>query len=58
MGLKVDLARADINSNSATCSKLRNKSQIPDTVEENNLPPTQANNNTHDDGAATPSNLY
>ena len=55
--LEVDLASVDINNSYATHSKLRNESQISDTAEENNLPPTQTSNNTHGDEEATPSNL-
>ena len=47
----------DIYSSYATNSKLRNKPQISDVAKENNLPPKQASNDTHDDGAATPLNL-
>ena len=52
------MASVDINNNYATHSKSRNKSQIPDVAEENNLPPTQASNIIHDDEAATPSKPY
>ena len=51
-GLEVDLASVDINSSYATHSKLRNKSEIPDAAEDNNLPPTQACNDTHIDETA------
>ena len=57
VGLEVDLASVDINSGYATCSKLRNKSQTPDTAKENNLSLTPASNNMHDDEAATSLNL-
>ena len=53
VGLEVDLASVDINSGYATHGKLRKKPQIPDTAKENNLPFTQASNNTHNGGAAT-----
>ena len=42
----------------ATHSKSRNKSQLPDGAKENNSPPTQASNDTHYDEAAFPSNLH
>ena len=58
VGLEVDFASVDINSSYTTHSKSRNKSQIPDTAEENNLLPIQASNNTHGDKAATLSNLH
>ena len=57
-GLEVDFTSVDINNSYTTCHKSRNKSQIPDTAEENNLPPTQASKNTHGDDAAMPSNPH
>ena len=56
-GLEVDLTDVDINSSYAIHSQSRNKSQIPESASENNLPSTPATNNTHDDGTATSSNL-
>ena len=56
-GLEVDITSADISSSYATHITSRNKHHISDTSKENNLPPTQTDNDTHDDGAATPSNL-
>ena len=58
VGLEVDFTSVDINSSYAIHSKLRNKSQIPDAAEENNLPPTQASNITYVDEAASPLNLH
>ena len=58
MRLKVDFTSVDINNSYTTCSKSRNKSQMPDTAEENNLLPIQASNNTQSYEAATPLNLH
>ena len=56
-GIRSFSTSLDINNSHAIHRKSRNKPQIPDAVEENNLLPTQASNNTHTDDASTPSNL-
>ena len=47
VGLDSALASVDFNSNCTTHSMLRNKLQILDTVEDNNLPPKENSNDTH-----------
>ena len=47
VGLEVDLASVDMNSSYAVCSKSRKKSQLPVASKDNNLPSTQACNDTH-----------
>ena len=37
---------------------MKKQLQIPDAATENNLPPIQDGNDSHDDGAATPLNLH
>ena len=57
VGLEAVLASVDINNSYATYRKSRNKSQIPDAVEENNLSFTQVSN-IPTMMTATPSHLH
>ena len=54
-GLEIELTNVDINSGYATYSQWKNKSYIPNTAGEDNLPSHQ---NTHNHDAATSSNLH
>ena len=56
-GLEIDVTYVDTNSGYATSSLSRNESQIPYAARENNLLPTPATNNTHNDEAAISCNL-
>ena len=58
VGLEVDLTNVNINISYGTHIQLRNKPQIPDVTEDNNLPFTHASNDTHTDETASALNLH